>query len=726
MQTGEKIMNTNMTLKFILPCMTVLAAAMSQVYAAETTASTVSGEITPKLYYFNYFDGPGADLTQFMERYSPQEAWSGDRDSGFYADLDLNLTVSNQGRDILTLERQGFGLNNHRGKARVNTDNLGFTGYYSHFRSASGGIDYLYNPNRVPGGTDPTYNVPANTNSGYVAQFNDDSGGQTEYKIDRTTYGVGMKFKPGMLGEGTSLSVNYDGYKRDGNRFSTYVAGGSDVTGGAARVLQRLRGFDQDIEENMNKFSINLTASPGGLFQLSYDGALETFDNRARDNLMGGFAANFGGFFAPASANKDLHFVPDSTLMTHAIRLSRTFGATAVAAGYGMSRLEQDSFTVRQTLAGYTTGEISTDNAFLNINHRVSPTLGLEGYIKYANRDNDSTFPAPGLISATEDQTLDVRINSIESFSYGLSATMRALPLKSTLTGGWKREDIDRDLAWTDVSVERGIAPQRSLYREETVSDEVYLKWIARPMAGVTLRVTPSYLWADETGLVTEPEESINLKAAVSYAATDGIQVSGYYNYKHRQNNNNTFTNALANDGLGTAQAQDVDNTFHSAGASLNLTPAERVSASVSLDWTQNDFESYYFSTDRRRYEIGLTTTNTLNFLIRDSSNYKIDTWSLSLNGDWQASDRLKLNAGYTFSVSEGDVASGLIATELAGTIDGRIDNTLHSFILGADYSLKKNTTLRTGYIYDNYDDAVYDALSGGVHTLMAGVSFAL
>lgn len=721
-------MNTHVTPKFILPCMTVLAVVMSQVYADETPASTVTGEITPKLYYFNYFDGPGTNLTQFMERYSPQEAWSGDRDSGFYADLDLNLTVSDQSRDILTLDRQGFGQNNHRGKARVNVDNLGFTGYYSHFRSASGGIDYLYSPNRVPGGTDPSYFFPAgtNTNTGYVAQFNDDSGGQTLYKIDRTTYGIGMKFKPGMLGEGTSLSVNYDGYKRDGNRFSTYVAGGSDVAGAAARVLQRWRGFDQDIEENMNKLSVNLTASPGGLFQLSYDGALETFDNHARDYLMGDFAANFGGFFNPASADKDLLFIPDSTMMTHAIRLSRTFGDTAVAAGYGMSRLEQDSFTSVQIASGYTTGKISTDNAFVTLNHRVSQGVGVEGYVKYANRDNDSSFPAAGLISATTDQTLDVRIDSVESLSYGLAAIFRGMPVKSTLTAGWKREDIDRDLTWTDVSVITGIAPQRSLYREQTVSDEVYLKWIARPMQGVTVRVTPSYLWADKTGMVTEPEESLNLKAAVSYAAADGMQVNGYYNYKHRQNGNNTFTNALANDGLGTVQAQDVDNTFHSAGASINLTPAERVSASVSLDWTQNDFESYYFSNDRRRYEVGLLSANTLNFLIRDTSAYKVDTWSLSFNGDWQASDRLKLNAGYTLSMSEGDVASGLIATELAGTIDGHINNTLHSFTLGASYGLKKNTTLRAGYIFDNYDDAVYNALSGEVHTLMAGVSFAL
>lgn len=698
-------MKANKSIKYILPCMTVLALAMAQAHAEEPTTATVSGEITPKLYYFNYFDGPGANFTQYLERYNPQEAWSDDRDSGFYADLDLNLTVSDQSRDILTLERQGFGLNNHRGKARVNTDSLGFTGYYSHYRSASGGIDYLYSPDQVPtGGTDPLYTAGG---SSYLSNFNDDSGGQTLYTTDRTTYGVGMKFKPGLLGKGTSLSVNYDGYKRDGNKFATWIAGGSDL--GAGTNPLRWRGYDKPIDEKMNKVSLNFTASPAGMFQFSYDGSFEKFDNLAKDFLMGGFGATV------ANATKPLHFIPDSSMMNHAIRLSKTFGDTAVAAGYGMSILDQDSFTVRQTTNGYTTGKISTQNAFLNLNHRISPTLGLEGHIKYANRDNDSTFPVTNLINPASIEQLGVRINNIESLNYGLAATLRALPLKSTLTAGWKREDTDRDLTFNATA--GGLKPAVSLYREQTVSDEVYAKWVARPMQGVTLRVTPSYLWADKTGLVTEPEESLNLKAAVSYVAADGMQFSGYYNYKHKQNGNNTLTDKVAP--LAT-QNQDVDNIFHSAGASLNLTPAEQVSASVSFDWTQNDFESYFFSNGLRRYETGTI------FTIRDTSNYKVDTWSLSFNGDWQATDRLKLNAGYTYSLSEGDVASGLIATALANTVDGRIDNTLHSFILGADYGLKKNTTLRAGYMYDNYDDAVYDALSGGVHTLMAGVSFAL
>jgi hypothetical protein len=276
------------------------------------------------------------------------------------------------------------------------------------------------------------------------------------------------------------------------------------------------------------------------------------------------------------------------------------------------------------------------------------------------------------------------------------------------------------------VSLTQGIAPQRSLYREQTVSDEAYLKWVARPMPGMTLRVTPSYLWADKTGLVTDPEESLNFKSALSYAATEGMQVNGYYNYKQKQNSDLTFTSALANDGLGAVQTQDVESTFHAAGVSINLIPKEQSNASVSFDWTQNDFQSYYFSSDRRRFEAGLTSANTLNFLIRDSSAYKVDTYSLSFNGDLQTTEHLKLSAGYTYSISKGDVGSGLIAAELLNTVDGRIDNTLHSITLGADFVLKKGTTLRGGYVYDKYDDDAYGVLSGSVHTLMLGLSYAM
>lgn len=710
-------MKAKTQMKAVLVSVTVLV--VPPLGAADTVqeGTVVSGEITPKLYTFDYFKGFGPDSTQFLERYDYQRAMGGDNRSGLYLDADVNILASDAERDVLVLERQGFGAYNHRGMLKADSDVLGFTGYYANFRSATGGLGFLYSPNQVTGGTDPAYNVPANTNSGFVARFNDDSG-QTLFNIDRTIYGAGLALKPELFG--TAAVLSYDGYTREGNRFATYVAGGSDVTGAAGRVLERWRGFDMPVDEQMNRYTLSVTGSPGG-FTLSYEGSGEKFDNNAHDFLMGDFAANFGGFFNAASANKPLHFVPDSTLITNNFRLAKNFGSTAVAAGYGLSILEQDSFTQRQQLFGYNTGTIQTDSAYLNVSSGALRRIGLEVFVKYYNRDNDSDFPVVGLIDPAAGEKLDVRINEIKSLSYGLAATFRPAMLKSTVAVGWKREDKDRDLSWTEVLVPglNGIQPQRSLYREKTVSDELYVNLVSRPMQGVVFRLTPSYVQADKTGLVTEPEKAMTVKTKLSYATTKGMLVSGYYDYKKKENANNGLTDGLGAGVDGTATIQDVDRIQQAAGVSVNVPVGEWINTSASLSWMQDDFETYYLSSNRRRFE---APNNAITFLIRDRSNYDVDTYVLTLGGDWQVTNEMRCNGTYTFSQSKGNTASGLILSELP-TVDGTIDNSVHTLGFGVDYAIRKNVELKGSYAYDYYTDEVYSSLTGGYHTLMLGVA---
>lgn len=713
-------MKAKTQMKVVLAAVTILVAPT--LWAADTAqeGTVVSGEITPKLYVFDYFKGAGADSTQFLERYNYQKGIGDDNRSGFYLDADLNIIATDAKRDVFVLERQGFGAYNHRGTVKADSDTLGFSGYYTNFRSATGGLSFLYNPNLVSGGTDPLY-FPAgsaNTNDGFVAQFNNDSPGQTLYKIDRTTYGAGLALKPQLFGTSATAALSYDGYKRDGNRFASYVAGGSDVTGAAARALQRWRGFDMPVDERMNRYTLNLGGAPGG-FTLSYEGSLEKFDNKARDVLMGDFSSNYGGFFAAASATKPLHFVPDSTLISNNVRLAKSFASTAVAAGYGLSILDQDSFTQNQQTNGYNTGKITTNSAYLNVTSNALSSVGLEGFVKYNNRDNDSTFPAGSLISPAVNQALGVRIDKITTMNYGLAATFRPTTLKSTVTAGWKREDKDRDLTWSTAAAGDSIQPQRSLYKEKTVSDEVYVNWVARPMQGMILRVTPAYVWANETGQVTEPEKAFNLKTKLSYAASNGMLASGYYNYKSNKNANNAFTSSSAGGAATTSITQDTNKNQQAAGVSLNMPVSEWINTSASLSWMQDDFETYYLSSDRRRFE---APTSALTFLTRDRSNYNVDTYVLTLGGDWQVTDALRYNGSYTYSQSKGNTASGLILSELP-TIDGTINNSAHTLTLGGDYALKKGVKLKGSYAYDYYTDKVYSGLTGGYHTLMLGVT---
>jgi len=434
------------------------------------------------------------------------------------------------------------------------------------------------------------------------------------------------------------------------------------------------------------------------------------------------------GLTAPASPMNlaSLFYVPDTNLTNHSIRASKNFNdRVMVAAGYGASWLKQDSFSAYETASSHTQGEIRTDNAYLTLNGHVSPDVSVEGHIKYYTHDNNSTFP-DALISLNT--LVAPRISSIDSLDYGLSANWRPDFLGSNFTAGWRRLDRERDLIWgTTVGVQGqgqgagqgSIRAPQSLYREDTLSDEVYLKWSARPAKGWTTQLAPSFIWADKTGLVSEPEEAFALKATANYAAPEGWMVSGFYDYKNMQNSNNSFTDG---DGVLTYN-QDVDNTLHSAGVSLNIMPHEDVNVSANLYWVQNDFSSYLFTTSAARW------TNGVIFTPVDQPNYKVDSYVFSLGGDWQYNDKLKLNGNYTFTKSDGDVASGTVQTSLVaatGTIDSIIDNTLHSLSLGADYILSEKATLRVNYIFDYYDDNAYDLLTSGVHTLALGVAFTL
>ncbi len=687
--------------------------------AQEAPDAGWSGVLTPKLLYFDYSGGPEAGFNHFLERYQVRDGLAGDERSGLELDLDLALTYAKGARDLFTLERRGEGLYNNVTRGRFNGEKVAVSGYYSRYRSASGGIGYLYSPNQVPGGTDPSYNSPAQTNSGYFARFNDNSD-RTSYTSDRTVFGAGVRLKPALLGDIAAVELRYDGYQRDGNRFAPWIAGGSDFAGSQVQ-LQRWRGFDQPIDESVGKVSLGFTLSPGGLFQLAYAGAIEEFDNQARSFTMGDFASTLpaGNTVGGTNGTKPLHFVPDSKLSTHTLRLSKSFGRSSIAAGYGLSLLEQKTFTQRQAAAGYDTGEISGANAFLTFNSRLSSATTLQAHLKYVSRDNNSTFPASGLISDIADQQLGVRINSLENFEYGVEAAFRPVGKRTSLTAGWRREDTSRDLTF---HVSPGITAQRSLYSEDSLSDEVYLKLVSHPGQGWTIRLTPSYLQADKTGLIVEPEKSLNLKSFASYVTAGGTMVSAYYNYKDEQNTNKGYTNAVAPAGAnGASVGQDLAQTLSSAGAALNLTPAAGANVAFGLDWVQSDFEAFFFSTNRRRFE---NPNGGITFTARDRSQYKIDTLSLSLSGEWKTGERLTLNGGYTHATSKGDIGSGLVARELASTLDGSVDATLQSLLLGVTYDLRPGFGFWAQYLYEDYEDGSYDLLSGSLQTITVGFAF--
>lgn len=688
-------------------------------------APVVTSVITPRLFLFDYFKGVGENKTHFLERYEYRKGFSGDTRADVFADVDLDLTINNGDRDLFVLERQGFGLHNHRGTVRFSDDEIALSAHYSHYRSATGGIDFLFSPGQVAGGTVPV---------GPYQTFNDDAG-RFDYHVDRTSYGASFKVKPTLFGGMAAVSIDYDGYMREGNKFAPFYMDNPATCPGSGPCItndsDKWRGINLGIDERMNKVAFNIDASPKGLLNINYNVSLEKFTSGTADLKL------FDDILAPqgvavtdiTSTNRrglaPFFYVPDTSLVSQTLQLNKLFGHTfLLALGYSHSSLEDDSSHPRFTASfgGPTPGpdnwegEITTDSAFINASWNARSNLGVEGFVKYYQRDNESSFPVENVISPTAPgQLVAPRINDITSIDYGLAANWRPGIMGSTVTLGWHRLDRERDLTFGAAAAEH-ILPGQTLYREDTLSDEAYLKLIARPAKGWNVRLTPSYTWADKTGLVSEPEEALQVKSLVSYTAPAGWLASGFYDYTRKQNANNTFLDA----GGPGIYNQDIDSTLHSAGLTFNVMPVDTVNAFANLFWVQNDLSSYLFQTNTERWNPGVI------FSLIDRPNYKVDTYSLGIGADWQARDKLKLSGSYTFSKSTGDVATGVVLTELqnaTGTVDSKIDNTLHSISLGADYSLNPNTTLRANYLYDYYNDDTYSLLTGGVHMLSLGVS---
>lgn len=686
-------------------------------------------EVTPKLFFHDYFSGSGVDRIRFLERYNYQQGLADSSRSDLWLDADFRLKISDGERDLLSIERLVSGRYSHRNKVRVDREQVGITGYFQQFRSATGRVDYLFSPGQVAGGTDPSYFFPAqtNANSGYIAQFNDDSQDRN-FNIKRSSYGLGVKLKPALFQGYGSFAVKYDGYERDGSQFYRYALGGGDIrqagtnASTAGRVLQRWRGFDQQVDENNRRVSLTAMVTPGNLLQVAYDFSWDKFDNNARNgthadvsqSLPAQWQYNTGG-----DSTRPLGFVPDSNLLSHGLRVSRTFGNLALAAGYGQSRLEQDTFTQPQQRLGFDTGKISTDNAFLNFSSNLFSGVGLEGFYKYYRRDNDSSFPVPRLLDPAGHEQLGVRINRIESNSFGLNASFRSRALKSSFMLGWKHEDKERNLTFADSTLgppaANGISAERSFYSERTEYDEVSLRMMARLGKGLNLRVTPSYLWASRTALVTDPREQVKVKASLTYVSPGGTFFNGYYNYAGKRNNEHSL---LGTDGV--LVTQDMDRTATSAGVSMSLTPSEWITAQVAFSWLQDDFSALFFGSNRRRYE---APGNTTLFFLRDGSSYNVDTYMFSAGGDWRVSDALTYTANYTYTQSTGNTASGLILG-LLPRIDGRIDNAVSSLALGVQYQASPRLRWSGHYILDYYNDDVFGQLSGGMHSVMVGLTY--
>lgn len=674
--------------------------------------SDVSGTITTKLHGFDFTKGTGTSRTSFLERYYTRKGWGGgDRHGGFFLDVDLQLKIQLAENSVLTIDRWGDGQYRQGGVAAWDKEAFQVSAKYDFLRTSTGGLSYLFSPAVVEGSTNPAHYFPARTNtaSGYLAQFNDYTDRKVFY-VDRFSYGAGFQIKPDVLGEATRIQLEWDGYSRKGEKMQSMIFGGSDLSPTTDRALARWRSFTKRIDEMNNRLRLSVTLSPGDLFNLAYTGVLEKFDNRAADFLHRDIPLQAPFFIGnPANELRPVNFVPDSTLVSHSLRVTKQLASTRLTAGAHMADLEQDSFTPGQIALGYDTGEVRIREAFGTADTQVSRLIRLQGHVKYGSRKNASSFPVVGLIDNTASSRLGVRLNEIESFKYGLSATMRPTAWRSTVVVGWEAENKDRDLTFSDA----GITPSVSLLKGDTTSDKVFVRTNTRLNAQTVVRAAVSYLWADKTGTVIEPSKGLGIKTALVYTTPKGSLVTMYYDWNDTENDNNSFTDKGVADPR--TYYQNIDNTNIAAGLSYDFKASDEVDARMSLNWARQDASVRFFETNRRRYE-----ANPI-FNIRDYTGSSIEVYVLSLGAVWKFSPQLHFDAAYDLTLTDGHLATGEVARELS-KVDDTLDNAIHTFSVGTTYFMSETMRLRVNYLLEDYSDSAYSLLSARAHM----VTFAL
>jgi hypothetical protein len=734
------------------------AAQMENAQSADTQKAELHGSITPKFTYFDYTHGVGQNSTHFLERYNYlDQTLENNRRYGLIPDVDLSLVYSGEYRDYLVLEREGYGKNNQRTKLKIDSDSVKFKAYNSIFSSATGGIDYRFNPNAVTGGTDQNYSAGAGNvgESQHVSKFNFDSP-DTLYHVTRNNNGASVLFKPAAFDGNGSVEVSLDSTVRNGNKMTNYVFPSAALSGGSgptASELAQWRGYSQPIDEHSRRFAVNLALTPKDMFQLNYEFSVDAFQNSASPTTIatisqlsgipvgsgGGATLFFNTTVAAGQPDVPLNFVADSTLISNSLRFSKQFSDSALlSAGLSTAGLKQYSFTSVQQTAGYNDGKTGTDSGYLTGRLNMGDSASLEAFLRYSKRQNDSSYPVTGFydpVSTTSYERMVMpRINRIETKTYGLEAHLYPSILKTSWTAGWTHENKDRDLTYGTIPA---LVPQLMLYQDRSSSDEVYFKLVSRPAQRWTIRLTPSYLWSNKTGLVTEPEEAVQLKTLVSYSRPEWNELlaSGYYNIKDKKNGLLGYSNYDQYTGFSAPQAQKVNSILQSAGLNVSLVPRETFKVNLGYAWNQMDFDAYYFSTNRVRFHYLNPTGGgaapppagytiwPLTFLVLNQPNFKVDSHTLSAGIEWQLS-KLSLSGAYSLNWSKGHNASGL--TEPLPEVDNSVDNQLHSLSLGLDYPWKNNMSLRATYTYDYYKDNVYQELSGALHTLMLGLNFQL
>jgi hypothetical protein len=705
------------------------------------------GGLTLSLDLHIYEDGFRDGEPEFITRYTPLRDYSGDDFPGYFADLtrlSLSLVDSETGRRLFGLERASLAYFNQKNLLFVDPEPFRLQLGHSLYRSQQ------IKPDNRP---DPL--APPNS---IFRRFNDDSAGRRDFYVRRNDFDSLLKLRPEVFGQDGSqigdLDLFYHRSDRESVRFFDYVTTARMVTGTNANAI-RWRGIDQRLIEDVNRGGLGFSFSPFRWIDVSYEFTAEKYANTlSRGTLVDvpglprfDAGANPGFRDQPDRDQWQLNevtlgWIPSTTKLVNQIRFAKNIGPGKLNFGYGNVFLDQDEFTLFAMNRGYDRGQIMTHSAYGNWNMPLSSFALWDVHINYRLRDNNSTFPAlhpatpPGGVSPLDylNPLLDGDshggvfgpwIASIETFRFGTDFTFLLPVAGSRVVTGWKREDTSRDLVFGNPppGVRRTIDPPEATVRPDSVNDTFFLNYSARPVRNLRLRWNNAVTFADEVGLISEPETGYKGRVGLTYSMPKlmkGATFDLFYQVRFAENDAFTITSTSLAPPPGTfpSARQERDELFQSAGLTLTLMPSERWVKYAGYIWNRDRLEANFLRTNARRYD------NNWGFLSSSSSRYITDAHTGFIGTSYQFTDNLSGSVDYSVTAILGQQGSGEIEAALGR--DNDLDNITHHVGAGLAYRVSRHLSVGGRYAYAVYNDEVNRYLSSGFHTVgvLASLTF--
>lgn len=312
--------------------------------------------------------------------------------------------------------------------------------------------------------------------------------------------------------------------------------------------------------------------------------------------------------------------------------------------------------------------------------------------------DGTRSFYGSGHPATTSTSLYNIVEQSWTKQKAGVEAGYKVLP-DTKLTVGYTYEDVHRDLGdgtfgttsgvgyWVGHSGQNTVSARlnnnsiqnlnTSLSYEHTVRSGEF-SYLAAPSAGAGM---------DSGAFYQAPMTGDKVKLRASY--TPGEQWDFGLNGKYETHAYHYPVNVT-----GTSRDYNAN-----VGPDLSYSPTKNVAAHLFYN-----FEEIYFNNQGNGVP---ATTNNSGWSAATTNSVH----TVGLSGDWKVTDRLKLNADYTFSYGDigynmfdGIIAPGQSYSQSNVSLPS-IASSMHSVKLNGEYKLADNMSLLAGYGFDMYKD---------------------